>query len=199
MERALRVLDGAVLVVSAVEGVQAQTRVLMRALRRLGIPTLIFVNKIDRPGAGDERVLRGVAGKLSPAVAPAWRSSCPPPPATPRGPWPATSSNTLIAVTLPASTAIARKEVIGATLAEEFGVDVTFSETTTICVERVAGTGTAVEIIDTPSNPILATVGLRIEPGPAGALTRGEGLLESAFDRYEPVRGEVPTAAAPRP
>ena len=55
-------LDGAVLVVSAVEGVQAQTRVLIAALRRLGIPTLIFVNKIDRRGARDERVLRGVAG-----------------------------------------------------------------------------------------------------------------------------------------
>ena len=44
----LGVLDGAVLVVSAVEGVQAQTRVLMRTLQRLRIPTLIFVNKIDR-------------------------------------------------------------------------------------------------------------------------------------------------------
>ena len=54
----LGVLDGAVLVVSAVEGVQAQTRVLMRALQRLGIPTLIFVNKIDRAGARHERVLR---------------------------------------------------------------------------------------------------------------------------------------------
>jgi ribosomal protection tetracycline resistance protein len=53
VERVLSVLDGAVLVVSAVEGVQAQTRVLMRALRRLGIPTLIFVNKIDRAGARD--------------------------------------------------------------------------------------------------------------------------------------------------
>src|SRR6188472_3864782 len=51
VERALSVLDGAVLVVSAVEGVQAQTRVLMRTLRRLRIPTLVFVNKIDRPGA----------------------------------------------------------------------------------------------------------------------------------------------------
>ena len=47
----LGVLDGAVLVVSAVEGVQAQTRVLMRALQRLRIPTLVFVNKIDRGGA----------------------------------------------------------------------------------------------------------------------------------------------------
>ena len=44
-------LDGAVLVVSAVEGVQAQTRVLMRALQRLRVPTLIFVNKTDRAGA----------------------------------------------------------------------------------------------------------------------------------------------------
>jgi ribosomal protection tetracycline resistance protein len=49
VERALRVLDGAILVVSAVEGVQARTRVLMRSLRRLGIPTILFVNKtIDR-------------------------------------------------------------------------------------------------------------------------------------------------------
>jgi len=53
VERVLSVLDGAVLVISAVEGVQAQTRVLMRALRRLAIPTLIFVNKIDRAGASD--------------------------------------------------------------------------------------------------------------------------------------------------
>src|SRR5260221_3495744 len=48
VERVLNVLDGAVLVVSAVEGVQAQTRVLMRTLQRLGIPTLLFLNKIDR-------------------------------------------------------------------------------------------------------------------------------------------------------
>src|SRR5512142_844017 len=51
VERALSLLDGAVLVISAVEGVQPQTRVLMRALRRLRVPTLLFVNKIDRGGA----------------------------------------------------------------------------------------------------------------------------------------------------
>src|SRR6186713_747433 len=61
VERALRVLDGAILVVSAVEGVQAQTRILMRTLRRLRVPTLIFVNKIDRAGAEDGRVLREIA------------------------------------------------------------------------------------------------------------------------------------------
>src|SRR4030081_3330067 len=68
VERVLGVLDGAVLVISAVEGVQAQTRVLMRALRRLALPTLIFVNKIDRRGADDERVLRDIAAKLTPAI-----------------------------------------------------------------------------------------------------------------------------------
>jgi ribosomal protection tetracycline resistance protein len=70
VERVLSVLDGAVLVISAVEGVQAQTRVLMRALQRLHIPTLIFVNKIDRGGAHAERVLQSIAEKLTPALIP---------------------------------------------------------------------------------------------------------------------------------
>ncbi|MFK4068644.1 GTP-binding protein [Streptomyces sp. NPDC029674] len=62
-----------------------------------------------------------------------------------------------------------QKEVIQATLAEEYGLDVSFRETTTICVERVVGTGSAYEIIDTDPNPFLATVGLRVEPAPVGA------------------------------
>ena len=68
VERTLAVLDGAVLVISAVEGVQAQTRVLMRALRRLGLPTLIFVNKIDRDGARDGPVLAEIHEKLTPEI-----------------------------------------------------------------------------------------------------------------------------------
>jgi len=70
VERPLSVLDGAVLVISAVEGVQPQTRILMRALQRLRIPTLLFVNKIDRPGAGYEHVLRAISERLTPAVVP---------------------------------------------------------------------------------------------------------------------------------
>ncbi len=70
VERVLGVLDGAVLVISAVEGVQPQTRVLMRTLRRLRTPTLIFVNKIDRPGAQHESLLLGIAEKLTPAIVP---------------------------------------------------------------------------------------------------------------------------------
>ncbi len=69
VERALSVLDGVVLVVSAVEGVQPQTRILWRALQRLRVPTLFFVNKIDRRGASDERVLAGLAERLTPAIA----------------------------------------------------------------------------------------------------------------------------------
>lgn len=75
VERVLAVLDGAVLVVSAVEGVQAQTRVLMRALQRLRIPTLIFVNKIDRGGAQDDRLLQAIAERLTPAIVPLGRVS----------------------------------------------------------------------------------------------------------------------------
>ena len=68
VERVLGVLDGTVVVISAVEGVQAQTRVLMRALRRLRIPTTIFVNKTDRAGAHTGQVLAGIAERLSPAI-----------------------------------------------------------------------------------------------------------------------------------
>jgi ribosomal protection tetracycline resistance protein len=68
VERVLNVLDGAVLVISAVEGVQSQTRVLMRTLQRLHIPTLLFVNKIDRAGAGSDRTRQAIAEKLTPAI-----------------------------------------------------------------------------------------------------------------------------------
>ena len=68
VERALGVLDGAVLVVSAVEGVQPQTRVIMRVLRRLSIPTLLFVNKIDRRGAQYETLLASIADLLVPEI-----------------------------------------------------------------------------------------------------------------------------------
>ena len=66
VDRSLRVLDGAVLVVSAVEGVQAQTVVLMRALQRLHVPTLVFVNKIDRAGADPGRVVAAIGERLTP-------------------------------------------------------------------------------------------------------------------------------------
>ena len=68
VERVLNVLDGAVLVISAVEGVQSQTRVLMRTLQRLRIPTLLFVNKIDRAGAGSDRNRQAIAEKLTLAI-----------------------------------------------------------------------------------------------------------------------------------
>jgi ribosomal protection tetracycline resistance protein len=68
VERVLSVLDGAVLVISAVEGVQPQTRILMRALQRLHVPTLMFVNKTDRRGADVQRVLGEMAEKLTPSL-----------------------------------------------------------------------------------------------------------------------------------
>ncbi|WP_225858670.1 tetracycline resistance ribosomal protection protein Otr(A) [Streptomyces albicerus] len=68
VERALEVLDGAVLLLSAVEGVQAQTRVLMKTLRRLRLPTLVFVNKIDRAGAREEGLLDDIRRRLTPHI-----------------------------------------------------------------------------------------------------------------------------------
>ena len=54
VERSLSILDGAVLVVSAVDGVQAQTALLRQALQSLGIPVLILINKIDQAGSRAE-------------------------------------------------------------------------------------------------------------------------------------------------
>jgi len=65
VERPLHLLDGVVLVVSAVEGVQAQTQVLMKVLQRLKILTLMFVNKIDRTGAQERRLLSQLSSRLS--------------------------------------------------------------------------------------------------------------------------------------
>ena len=63
VDRVLSVLDGAVLVISAVEGVQPQTQILLRSLQRLRIPALVFVNKIDRPGARTDSLLRDIASE----------------------------------------------------------------------------------------------------------------------------------------
>ncbi len=68
VERVLQALDGVILVVSAAESVQVQTRILMRAVRRLSLPCLIFVNKIDRAGANVHQVMQDVAEKLTPTV-----------------------------------------------------------------------------------------------------------------------------------
>ncbi|MEF0940621.1 translation factor GTPase family protein [Rhizobium sp. BR 362] len=65
VERILQLLDAAVVVVSAVEGVQSQTRVLVRALRRLGIPFVFFINKVDRLGARYDEVLEEISSQLS--------------------------------------------------------------------------------------------------------------------------------------
>lgn len=70
VERALRVLDVVILVIAAVEGVQPQTRKLARAIRVLGLPCLIFVNKIDRVGARSDALLREIADQLDVGVVP---------------------------------------------------------------------------------------------------------------------------------
>ena len=63
--RSLAVLDGAILVVSAKDGVQAQTRVLFHALQKMKIPTIIFVNKIDQEGIDLQSVYQNIREKLS--------------------------------------------------------------------------------------------------------------------------------------
>ncbi len=324
VERSMSLLDGAVLVVSAVEGVQAQSLVLMRALQRLDIATVVFINKTDRVGADVDFVTLEVRERLSADVpilsgsavtgagVPALMTALPRllpvrepcldgaavgrvfkierdgsgakevfahvrngtlhvrdrvdlghgpaekitalrvftggrlevsaravagqvavlrglesarigdtfGPGTTAGPdvqFARPSLSTVVEAVRPgdvgrlhvALTQLAeqdplidltqdgrrelhlslygevQKEVIGALLAEEYGVQATFRESSVICIERVVGSGSAVEIIATDSNPFLATVGLRVEPAAIDA-----GVT---FD-LEVERGSMPAA-----
>ena len=63
--RSLSVLDGAVLLVSAKDGIQAQTRILFHALQTMKIPTIFFINKIDQEGIDLPMVYREMKAKLS--------------------------------------------------------------------------------------------------------------------------------------
>lgn len=69
VERSLWALDAAVLVVCGVEGVEPQTETLFRALKEQHVPTLIFINKLDREGADASRVLSQIKKLLSPCAA----------------------------------------------------------------------------------------------------------------------------------
>ncbi len=64
VERSLRVLDGAVLLLCAVGGVQAQSITIDRQMRRYGVPRLVFINKMDRTGANPDRVVDQLRKRL---------------------------------------------------------------------------------------------------------------------------------------
>ncbi len=64
VERAINVLDGAILVISGVEGLEAQTYTIWRALQEKNVPVIIFINKMDRQGADYNRVIAELQNNL---------------------------------------------------------------------------------------------------------------------------------------
>ncbi len=66
MERSISAMDYAVVVVSCAEGVQSHTETVWRLLKKHGVPTFIFINKIDRAGADRDSVMAQICSRLSP-------------------------------------------------------------------------------------------------------------------------------------
>ena len=65
MERTLSILDYAILIVSAVEGIQGHTETIWNLLRKYNVPTFFFINKIDRAGADLEKIIEEIKGDLT--------------------------------------------------------------------------------------------------------------------------------------
>ncbi|MBQ3705172.1 MAG: TetM/TetW/TetO/TetS family tetracycline resistance ribosomal protection protein [Clostridia bacterium] len=72
IERSFWALDAGILVIDAVQGIQSQTEILMKAFLEQGLPLLIFLNKTDRPGADPQRVLSEIRKRLAPEAVPLW-------------------------------------------------------------------------------------------------------------------------------
>ncbi len=187
VERVLNVLDGAVLVISAVEGVQPQTRVLMRALQRLRVPTLLFVNKIDRAGADPDRLLAAVPGRLAVAAVPMGAVTAPGTRAARFTPW--SADDAAFRTRLTEVLVSHNDSLLAAYVEDETGVtdrrlrDELVAQTTRALVHPVffgsAITGAGVEplmaglvrllpaAVDDADGPISGSV-FKIERGPAG-------------------------------
>ncbi|OBY78746.1 elongation factor G [Paenibacillus sp. KS1] len=68
MERAIQVMDVAVIIVSSVEGIQGHTETVWKLLQERGVPTVFFLNKIDRVGADVDQVIADIHENLTPDI-----------------------------------------------------------------------------------------------------------------------------------
>ena len=68
VETALQVIDGAVIIISAVDGIRPHTQIIMDQVKKYQIPTVLFINKVDRVGASHESIMQELKKMFSPAV-----------------------------------------------------------------------------------------------------------------------------------
>ena len=68
MERAIRAMDYAIVIISAVEGIQGHTETVWQLLRDYHVPTFIFINKIDREGADVSAIMQALQKEFSPNI-----------------------------------------------------------------------------------------------------------------------------------
>lgn len=202
--RSLSVLDGAILLISAKDGVQAQTRILFHALRKMGIPTIFFINKIDQNGIDLSTVYQDIKEKLSAEIVIKQKVELYPNMCvtnfTESEQWDTviegnddlleiSDSDPLLQYYVDSTTheiilsflGKVQMEVTCALLQEKYHVEVKIKKPTVIYMERPLKKAEYTIHIEVPPNPFWASIGLSVAPLPLGSGVQYESSVSLGY------------------